>query len=97
MTFWFSLCFLSASRWWSFDDHVIHVSGDGDRLTRSTRGIFFLTGWRGVGTRIVLDDLRHRIGATDDRLTKQYGHLRQHTTTDRRRARATGERADWRG
>jgi hypothetical protein len=42
-----------------------------------------------------LDDLRHRIGATDDRLTnridtlqsKQYAHLRQHALADRRRAR----------
>ena len=42
-----------------------------------------------------LDDLRHRIGATDDRLTnridaiesKQYRHLRQHALADRRRAR----------
>ena len=41
------------------------------------------------------DDLRHRIGATDDRLTgridtlesKQYGHLRQHALVDRERAR----------
>lgn len=42
-----------------------------------------------------LDDLRHRIGATDDRLTnridaiqrKQYAHLRQHALADRRHAR----------
>jgi len=42
-----------------------------------------------------LDDLRHRIGATDDRLTgridalqhKQYGYLRQHALADRERAR----------
>jgi uncharacterized membrane protein (DUF485 family) len=41
-----------------------------------------------------LDDLRHRIGATDDRLTnridaiqrKQYRHFRQHALADRRRA-----------
>jgi hypothetical protein len=42
-----------------------------------------------------LDDLRHRIGATDDRLTnridalqsKQYAHLRQHALADREHAR----------
>jgi hypothetical protein len=42
-----------------------------------------------------LDDLRHRIGATDDRLTnridtlqsKQYRYLRQHALADRRRGR----------
>jgi hypothetical protein len=42
-----------------------------------------------------LDDLRHRIGATDDRLTnrsdalqsKQYRHFRQHALGDRERAR----------
>ena len=42
-----------------------------------------------------LDDLRYRIGATDDRLTnrigalesKQYAHLRQHALADRHRTR----------
>ena len=57
--------------------------------------------WGGRGTRSPaqltddLDDLDHRIDATDDRLTKridiierkQYGHLRQHALTERERAR----------
>jgi hypothetical protein len=57
--------------------------------------------WNGRDTRSPaqltddLDDLRHRIGATDDRLTnqidaiqgKQYAHLRQHALADRRHAR----------